>query len=202
MSTITEDLTRPATRRGWRVVDIVVAAVLGIAVGLIFWAYNNTIATVWGPLDAVLPGLAGLIAGVWFLGGPLGGIIIRKPGAALLVELIAATVSVLPGNKWGVTTLYSGFAQGLGAELVFALVLYRKWNPAIAVAAGIGAGLGAWVNEYILGNHAMGMTFNVIYLACVMISGAVLAGGLAWLLMRALAGAGALDRFAAGHDKR
>ncbi|MGO4957986.1 ECF transporter S component [Luteococcus sp. Sow4_B9] len=202
MSTITEDLTRPAAGNGWRVVDIVVAAVLGVAVGLVFWAYNNTIANFWGPIDAVLPGLAGLIAGIWFLGGPLGGLIIRKPGAALLVEMLAATVSVLPGNKWGITTLYSGFAQGLGAELVFAVMAYRKWNPLIAVVAGIGGAVGAWVNEYILGNHAMSATFNITYLICLVVSGAVLAGLLAWALMRALAGAGALDRFAAGRDRR
>lgn len=198
-----EDWDRaPQASRGWRVVDIVVAAVLGVAVGLVFFAFNNTIANFWGPLDAVLPGLAGLIAGIWFLGGPLGGIIIRKPGAALLVELLAATVSVLPGNKWGITTLYSGFAQGIGAEIVFALFWWRRWNAGIAVLAGVGAALGAFVNEYILGNHAMSATFNITYLVCLVISGAVLSGGLAWLLMRALAGTGALSRFAAGRESR
>ena len=99
---------------------------------------------------------------------------------------LAATVSVVPGNKWGITTLYSGFAQGIGAEIVFALFLWRRWSMGIAVVAGIGAALGAFVNEYILGNHAMNATFNITYLVCLVISGAVLAGGLAWLLMRGL----------------
>ncbi len=198
MSTITEDLTRPREQKGWRVVDIVVAAVLGVAVGLVFWAYNNSIATFWGPIDAVLPGLAGLIAGIWFLGGTLGGLVIRKPGAALLVELLAATVSVLPGNKWGITTLYSGLAQGLGAEIVLALFFYRRWNLPVAMLAGLGAGVGAWVNEWILGNREMTMAFNLTYLVCLMISGAVLAGALGWLVTKLLADAGALDRFASG----
>lgn len=194
----TEDLSRPAAHTGWRVVDIVVAAVLGVAVGLVFWAYNNTIANFWAPIDAVLPGLAGLIAGIWFLGGTLGGLVIRKPGAALLVELLAATVSVLPGNKWGITTLYSGLAQGLGAELVLALFLYRRWNLPVAMLAGAGAGLGAWVNEWFLGNREMTLAFNLTYLVCLLVSGAVLAGALGWVATRLLAGAGALDRFAAG----
>lgn len=170
-----EDLTRPAAQRGWRVVDIVVAAVLGIAIGLVFWFYNNTGANLWSPIDAVLPGLAGLIAGIWFLGGPLGGLVIRKPGAALLVELLASLVSMVPGNKWGVTTMYSGLAQGLGAELVFALFLYRRWTAPVAMLSGVGAAVGAWVNEFIAGNHAMSATFNITYLVCLMVSGAILA---------------------------
>lgn len=202
MSTITEDLTRPVATKGWRVVDIVVAAVLGVAVGLIFFAYNNTIANFWGPLDAVLPGLAGLIAGIWLLGGPLGGLIIRKPGAALLVELLAATVSVLPGNKWGITTLYSGFAQGLGAEIVFAIFAYKRWNLPVAILSGVGAAVGAFINEFILGNHAMSLAFNATYLVCLMVSGAILAGGLAHLLTKALASAGALNRFESGNQAR
>lgn len=202
MSTLDETLAIDHGRLTWRVVDIVVAAVLGVAIGLVFWAYNLTIANFWGPIDALLPGLAGLIAGVWFLGGPVGGLVIRKPGAALLVELIAATVSVLPGNKWGITTLYSGFAQGLGAEIVFALFLYRRWTRSVAILSGVGAALGAWVNEFILGNHAMSATFNIVYLVCLMISGAVLAGLLGWVLMRALATTGALGRFASGRSAR
>ncbi|HSN44269.1 MAG TPA: ECF transporter S component [Propionibacteriaceae bacterium] len=202
MTAVDETLAITHGRLRWRVVDIVVAAVLGVAIGLVFWAYNTTIANFWGPMDALLPGLAGLIAGVWFIGGPVGGLIIRKPGAALLVELIAATVSVLPGNKWGITTLYSGFAQGLGAEIVFALFLYTKWNRTVAILSGVGAAIGAFVNEFILGNHAMSATFNVVYLISLMISGALLAGLLAWALMRALARTGALSRFASGRSAR
>ena len=202
MTAVDETLAITHGRFRWRVVDIVVAAVLGVAIGLVFWAYNNTIANFWGPMDALLPGLAGLIAGVWFIGGPVGGLIIRKPGAAILVELIAATVSVLPGNKWGITTLYSGFAQGLGAEIVFALFLYTKWNRTVAILSGVGAAIGAFVNEFILGNHAMSATFNVVYLISLMISGALLAGLLAWTLMRALARTGALSRFASGRSAR
>ncbi|MEL4503705.1 ECF transporter S component [Luteococcus sp. H138] len=202
MSSTTEDLTRPVETKGWRVVDIVVAAVLGVAVGLVFWAFNNTIASFWDPIDAVLPGLAGLIAGVWFLGGPLGGLIIRKPGAALLVETLAATVSVLPGNKWGITTLYSGLAQGIGAEIVFAIFAWRRWNLPVAILSGIGAALGAFTYEYLKGNHAYGLTYNATYFICLVISGAVLAGGLAHVLTKALASAGALNRFESGNQAR
>src|SRR5690606_7321950 len=114
--TDTDDLTAPRTHRGWRVVDIVVTAVLGVAIGLRFCVWNG-IGGVWsGAMDARTPGLGGLAVGIWLLGGVAGGLIIRKPGAAVLVEVIAAAGSAAIGNQWGITTLYSGLAQGLGAE--------------------------------------------------------------------------------------
>lgn len=207
MSTTTEstqhtDETTARSSKGWRVVDIVVAAVLGVAIGLVFWAWN-TIGGAWfGVMDALTPGLGGLAVGVWLLGGVVGGLVIRKPGAALLVELIAAAISAALGNQWGITTLYSGLAQGLGAELVFALFLYRRFTLEVAMLAGVGAGVGAWVLEFILGNRAKSLLFNSIYLGCLAISGAILAGLLGWMLVKALASTGALDRFGAGREAR
>ena len=198
-----DDQTAPAraSRHSWRVVDIVVAAVLGVACGLIFFAWNSIGYAWFTTMDALTPGLGGIAAGIWFLGGPLGMLIIRKPGAAILVELIGAIVSALLGNVWGITTLYSGLAQGLGAELVFALFAYCNFKLPVALLAGAGAGLGAWTLElFTSGNLAKGTTFLAIYLTSTVISGIVLAGGVAHLLGKALAGTGVLDRFASGRD--
>lgn len=185
----------------WRVVDIVVAAVLAAAVGLIFWGWNSIGYAWFKAMDALTPGLGGLAAGVWFLGGPLGALIIRKPGAAVFVELLAAGVSALLGNVWGLSTLLSGLAQGLGAELVFLALAYRRFSLPVAMASGAAAGLGAWAGElWYSGNIAMSSQFLIIYLVCLVISGAVLAGGLAWWLTRTLARTGVLSRFAAGRD--
>lgn len=197
------DETRPAEtgRHSWRVVDIVVAAVLAVAVGLIFWLWN-TAGYAWGQaLGALTPGLSGLANGIWLLGGPLGGQVIRKPGAAVFVELVAALVSTAIGNQWGITTLTSGLFQGLGAGLVFALARYRVWSLPVTMLAGAGAGLGAWFNELFIGttpNITLGPAYNAIYLVTNVLSGAVLAGLLAWLITRALARTGALSRFASG----
>lgn len=198
-----DDQTTPAptSRHRWRVVDIVVAAVLGVACGLIFFAWNSVGYAWFTTMDALTPGLGGIAAGLWFLGGPLGMLIIRKPGAAIMVELIGAVVSALLGNVWGITTLYSGLAQGLGAELAFALFAYRNFKLPVALLAGAGAGLGAWTLElFTSGNLAKGPAFLAIYFATTMISGAVLAGGVGQLLTKALASTGVLDRFASGRD--
>ncbi len=194
--------TTPARTYGWRVVDIVVAAVLGVATGVIFVGWNFVGGAGYEVFNAVTPGLGGLAVGIWLLGGVLGGLVIRKPGAALAVELLAALVSAAIGNQWGITTLYSGVAQGLGAELIFLVLAYRRWGIVPAALAGAGAGVGAWVLEFVTGNIAKSAAFNLTYLVCLAISGAVLAGGVGWLLTKALATSGALSRFEAGREAR
>ncbi|WP_448712611.1 ECF transporter S component [Microbacterium profundi] len=208
MSTSTRTPNATSTGTGanpwrWRVVDIVVAAVLGVAVGLLFWGWNVVGGAWFGAADAVTPGLGGVAVGIWLIGGVIGGLVIRKPGAALVVEVVAAIVSMLIGNVWGVSTVLSGLVQGLGAELIFALFLYRRFGLGVAALAGVGAGVAAWVFELFYGsspNILKSLEFNTIYLVCVAVSGAILAGVVGWLLVRALAKTGALSRFAAGRE--
>lgn len=189
--------------KSWRVVDILVAVVLGVACGLIFFVWNSVGYAWYEVLNALTPGFGGVAVGIWLLGGVLGGLIIRKPGAALFVEVLAAIVSALMGNQWGIETLYSGLAQGLGAELIFAIFSYKHFGLINSISAGIGAAWGAFVIELIaFGNLAKGATFNLIYLGSLTLSGAILAGVVGFILMRALAATGALDRFAAGRQQR
>ncbi|MGK8360685.1 ECF transporter S component [Corynebacterium amycolatum] len=198
---MTQSASAARANFSWRNIDIIIAAVIGVAVGLIFVIWNIIGGAGYEAVNALTPGLGGLVAGMWFLGGPLGAYIIRKPGAAIFVEVIAATVSALIGNQWGITTLYSGLAQGLGAELVFLILAYKSYNLATVVISGLMAGVGAWTYELFTGNLAKTFEFNVIYLISTALSGAVLAGLLAYFLAKALAATGALDRFAIGRER-
>jgi energy-coupling factor transport system substrate-specific component len=192
-------VTPPTTH--WRVVDIVVASVIGVATGLVFLFWNNVGYAWFSAADAVTPGLGGVAVGIWLIGGVLGGLIIRKPGAALYVELLAAVVSALIGNQWGIETIYSGLAQGLGAELVFAAFGYKRFGVLQAVLAGAAAGVAAWTLElFTSGNLQKSAEFLGLYFTTIVISGAILAGLLGWIVVRALAATGALHRFAAGRD--
>lgn len=183
----------------WRTVDIVVASVIGVASGIIFWAWGLA----YGPLSAALaatPGLTALLGGGWLFAAVLGALIVRKPGAAIYTELIAATVSALIGSQWGFGTLMSGLIQGLGAELVFALFLYVNWNVFTAVLAGAGAGVAMSINDLVVWYPGVDAGFQTVYVICGVISGAVLGGLVPWFIVRGLARAGALSRFAAGRQ--
>lgn len=198
MSTQPADTTPAALALTWRVVDIVVASVLATAAGLVFVVWNIASNPISAPLTAVLPGLQALLAGGWLFAGVLTALVIRKPGAALYGELVAATVSALVGNQWGVLTLESGLVQGIGAELVFAAFLYRRWGLPVALLAGAVAGLALAINDLILWYPGSANTFAAIYTVSAIVSGTLVAGLLSWFAVRGLAKTGALSRFASG----
>lgn len=181
----------------WRVVDIVVASVIAVAVGVLFFVWSAGYSGI-SVLTAGFPPLAGLYSGGWLIAGVLGGLIIRKPGAALYCEVLAAAVSALLGTQWGILVLVSGAIQGLGAELVFLLFLYRKWNLPVALLAGLGAGLALAISENIMYNVLWTIEFKLMYTLFAAISGVVIAGLLSWLAMRGLAKTGVLSSFTAG----
>ena len=195
--------TATVHRLRWRVVDIVVASVIGVASGLIFLLWNIGYLGPKALIEPLTPGLQGLLDGPWLFAGVLGALIIRKPGAAIYTETLAAVVSALVGNTWGgFLTIEAGLVQGLGAELIFLIFFYRRWSLPVAVLAGIGAALLGGVNNLILWFAGADTTFIVVYLISTMVSGAVIAGALSWLLARGLAATGALDRFASGREAR
>ena len=90
---------------------------------------------------AAVPEYQPLIGGAWLLAGVLGGYLIRKPGAALYCEVVAAIISVLlTGGAFSGEILLAGLIQGVGAEIAFAVFAYRRWNLPVAVFAGALAG--------------------------------------------------------------
>ena len=188
-------------RLQWRVVDMVTAAILGVACGVIFLVWNQVGGAAYSVIDAATPGFGGLVAGIWLLGGVLGGLVIRKPGAAIFVETLAAVVSMALGSQWGAEALIAGLIQGAGAELAFALFRYRRFGPGVAALSGCFAAVGAMLLEGVTsGNFAKSFLFNLIYWSATITSGIIIAGLGSYFLVRALAKTGALNRFASGRD--
>jgi energy-coupling factor transport system substrate-specific component len=190
-------------RLRWRVVDIVVASVLGVATGLVFLLWNVAYIGPSSLLTPLLPGLQGLLNGPWLLAGVLGALVVRKPGAAIYTEVVAAVVSALVGNQWGgFLTIEAGLVQGLGVEIVMLILMYRYFNLPAAMLFGVGAGVACAFNDLVLSYPGSSAGFAVTYLITSAISGAVFAGILGWLIVKGLAATGALDRFAAGREAR
>ena len=193
-----EVLAQPSGwRRPWRVVDIVVASVLAVVGGVVFAIWNATYTPVFTALAGFPPATA-LVVGLWLVPGVLGGLVIRKLGAAVYTELVAALVSALIGNQWGFTTVWYGALEGLGAELVLLAVLYRRFDLPVALAAGAGAGLACGVLDDVFYNAGLSTPYLVGYVLFAMLSGLVVAGLGSWALTRALARTGALAPLASG----
>ena len=194
-------MTSTTPARGWRTVDIVVAAVIAVAFGVVFIAWNAVYAAT-EPIFAALPPAQALMYGIWLLPAVLIGLIVRRPGAALFGGFLAAAVSVVLGSPYGGDALISGAIQGGGAELGFAIGLYRSWNLPFAALAGALAGLAAAVHDVVLYYPDTGADFWAIYAVATVVSGIVVAGVGGWFLLRALVATGVLGSFEVGRDQR
>jgi energy-coupling factor transport system substrate-specific component len=189
-----------STRRRWRVVDLTVAAVLAVAGGLLLWGLNTAWTPLTTPVARLYPPLPALLNGVWLLPGVLAGLVVRRPGAALLGETVAALIEAQLGGLWGFASVYYGVVEGLGAELVFALLLYRRFGLGAALAAGAGSGVALALLDltFYFTDYPAGQ--KLAYVVLSVLSGAVIAGAGGWALTRALAATGALAPLASGRE--
>jgi len=186
--------------KGWRwnTREIILAANLGLVFGILFMGWN----IIWGfarPLKAT--GLRDLFYGFWFISGIVVPYIIRKPGAAVAGEVLAALAEMLAGGEWGATLLISGLAQGGASELVFAATGYRRWSLPVLALAGIAAGIGSFVVDYVIEYYTLARGVLAVMFVARMISGAVLAGWLGKALTDALVNTGVLSGYAIGRAK-
>ena len=183
----------PDTR--WRTRDIVVAAVIGVAFGVVFWVWN-----LWwgGPIEALFafaPPLKDLAYAVWLVPAVLAPLVVRKPGAALFAEMVAAGVSAILGSQWGVDTLLSGFVQGAAAELMFAFTLYRSWSYLVLAIAAVASAAAAWIHDWAIYYADVHLDVQLVRGLMMAISAIVLVAGGSVALHRALKNAGVLEGF-------
>ena len=183
------------TFRSWRTVDLVVAAVLAVAAGVIFTAWNGAYVPLSAGLALLTPGLVALLDGVWLIGGLLVGLTIQRPGAALFGELIASVVSAAIGNQWGVTVILTGLAQGLAIEIGLLLWRYRGSLWGSALTAGALGGVVQGIIELVYWYPGADSTFVVVYTTSATVSGALLGGAVTAALVTALAKTGILATF-------
>lgn len=136
--------------QAWKTRDILVVAIIGVAFGVVFAAWN-AIWNVLAPVSGVTPLPNFLLYGMWLMPAVLAPLIVQKPGAAIFAEVVAAAVSMfMPGNTWSVDVLLSGILQGAAAEAVFALARYRNWSLPVLSLAAIASAAAAWLHDWAL----------------------------------------------------
>lgn len=178
--------------------DIVLMVVLGVVFGFLYWALVQA----WNGL-AVLMGPAGDLAqhvllGGWLLVAPIAIAIIRRPGVGILAEVIASVVEVVfLGSPVGPLLVVAALLQGLGSEIPFALGRYRRFGWGRFAASGLlGATLVFGWSAFRFGWY--GQDVLVLRLVLQAVSGVVLGGLLAKVVVDALLRTGVLDGFAIG----
>ena len=114
----------------WKLKDVILVGLLSVVFGIVYLAavyFASFLGVVLTPLG-LAPLANEFVFGVWFMAATLAAYILQKPGVAIVAEVLAALLEVLMGNMYGPIVIVSGIIQGLGAELVFAAVRYRKFN--------------------------------------------------------------------------
>jgi energy-coupling factor transport system permease protein len=132
---------------------------------------------------------------VWLVPVVLAPLIIRKPGAALFAEMVAAGLSALIGSQWGVDTLLSGFVQGAAAELIFAFTLYRSYGWPVLTLAALASAAAAWIHDWALYYADISLDVQLLRGVAMAISAIVIVVGGSLALERSLRRSGVLEGF-------
>lgn len=181
----------------WRTVDIVVTAAIAVAFGVVFWAWY-LVWTAATPAFVAMAPAQNIMYGVWFMAAVVAALVVRKPGAALFAEVVAASIEALLGNAWGLDTLVSGAIQGIAVELAFAIFRYQRWDLVATLLAAVLAAIGAWIHDMPTFYADVPLSDQLVIGIFMVISAIAIAGFGSWWLVRALAQSGVLAQFPSG----
>ncbi|MDQ0269339.1 ECF transporter S component [Cytobacillus purgationiresistens] len=180
--------------------EIVVIASISAVFGVLYllWVFfGQLIQGIFGPVGH------GLISGFWIMAPIVCAYIIRKPGVALIAELVAAGTEILAGSVNAGAVLILGLTQGFGAELALALFLYRSYRLPVLMLAGMFGTLANFITIYFMyGYSQYSSIITTFMLVAMLVSGAILAGWGSKSIADALGRTGVLDNFALGKINR
>ncbi len=114
-------------------------------------------------------------------------LIIPKPGIALLAEFAAGAGETIIMGRFDIPTIVYAFIQGLACELVFAIFKYQSRSVMVTMLADFCTAIAAFPIDYFYGylNEVAGWNLT-LFIVFRLISGAVVAGVLSYLLVKAL----------------
>lgn len=142
--------------------DVLLIALLAVVLGVVYFGagyISNAFVPFVGPIAHEV------IYGIWFVAGPMALYILRKPGTAIVAELLAALIEVLIGSIYGPSVLVIGTLQGLGSELGFTLFRYHNYKlPAFILSAILTSIFSFAWSFYANGLSAFSFSYNVLML--------------------------------------
>jgi energy-coupling factor transport system substrate-specific component len=184
--------------KSWKLKEVVLMSVFAVVFAVVYLLFVQ-VGNIWA-------GVIGPIAyewmfGIWFIVSIISAYIIRKPGAALLSETMAAMIEVMIGNAVGPRLILSGLVQGLGAEAAFAATGYKRYNWWVLCLAGVGSAVFSFAYGFLVsGYSALDPSLLVLMFTLRVISGAVIAGLGGKYLSDGLLATGALRGYAISRE--
>ncbi|SEA58079.1 ECF transporter S component [Rubrimonas cliftonensis] len=184
----------------WTLRETLIVAALGAVFGVLYLGWVQ----VWLVAQAVFgPVTMDVVMGFWFIVSIIAAAIVRKPGVALVSEVLAAATQILLGSPAGLLLLLTGFVQGLGCEVVFAATRWRRWSLPVLMAAGAGAAVFSFAYTWVRFDYgALAPGLLALMFALRLASGALLGGLLGWSIVNALHRTGVLAGLRIDHDRR
>lgn len=172
---MTENILRK-TNRGWTTRDIMVTAIISIALGVLYIPLTYLIGWL-----TPLPFIVTIVVGIYFWPIIMVAYLIRKPGAALFAALVSFLV-LIPFTPYGITVLSMALLLGIPIEIVLMVGRYKfqLWN---LMLAGAVAGLIYITGQFaVFGLSIISPMLQVVLFVEAMISGAILGGLIArWI---------------------
>ena len=185
----------------WNLKEVILMAVLAVVFAVVYLAVfyvGLALQTALAPAGLAPLGFE-IIYGVWFMAAAIAAYIIRKPGTALITEVLAAVVELLAGNPGGVVLIITGVIQGLGCEAGFALFRYKRFNLLAMSSAGILAALFIFIFElFYLQYYLLSPTLLAVQLLVRFISAITFTGIISKLACDGLARTGVLKNYPIG----
>jgi len=183
----------------WKLKDILMIAVCAVLFGVLFLGATYA----GGALYALLLplGMPSLgyepFYGLYFMAVAFAVYVIRKPGVGIVAEILAAVIETLMGNFFGPIIILSGFVQGAGFELIFALTGYKKFNTKLMVLAAVICSCVTMVyNLIVSGYNLIALPVLALMLAVRIVSAIVIDALVTPKLANGLAKAGVLNGYA------
>lgn len=186
---VDEVSTKETKKSRWTTRDIMVTAMVAIALGVIY--IPLTYFTGW---LMAFPLISGFLSGIYKWPIILSAYLIRKPWTALFSAAVAFLVLV-PFTPWGIAVLMFIFTLGLPIELIFLTGRYRNFKLWYLVVTGAIAGLvGSIVQFIVVGVGDLSPLLQIVFFMEAMLGGGIIGGGLAKVTGDAVFKTGILDK--------
>lgn len=134
----------------WRLQEVLFLALIAFLFGAIFMGAG----VLYALLTAVLTPLGygpfanEILFGLWTMAAPVAGMLVRRPGSAVLGEVLAALAEMLYGSYFGPGVLVSGLLQGAGTELGFLAGRYRCYDSRHLLIGAVGTTVLSFLYEF------------------------------------------------------